>query len=261
MKSSRPLFLVIVAAMAICLAGHAFAGIWLGSFNVLRLGQNWPSGADQVNKRNEIRQVCQTNHVTLLQEVMKTSEVGMVTPGGWYSKVSGVKGPTSYKEAYGFVYHSSVSVYGNIVDLPSTTTYDREPSAVIAWTGGRWAWLVNYHAAFSATPNRREIEALDTVYNFFRTYYGNHATVIGGDFNRVATSSYFNNLKNAGATQIQPDVATTINTSGQWASRYDHFAWNPNTISVSNTGRDTISNLLYWRNNVSDHAPIYCYIH
>lgn len=237
-------------------ANVATAAIWLGSQNCLRLGNNYPSGASQTNKKTVLKNQFATNNANLLQEVMVTSEVANVTPGGFYYKVSALKGSSSYKEAYGFVYNVSAS--GGIVDY-SSSTFSRPPSGLLLWTGSSYAWMVNYHAAFDATPNATEIQALNNVYTYYRGRSGVNSVIIGGDYNRTATSSYFNNLKNAGCGNIQPNVSTSINSSGAYANPYDHFAWSSTYSTVSSASREEIDPV-YWVKNISDHAGIYCYV-
>ncbi|MBX3727691.1 MAG: hypothetical protein KF858_00780 [Candidatus Sumerlaeia bacterium] len=256
----RRFFVPVVMALALALAAPSIpqAAIYVGSLNCLRLGHNHPAGADQANKKIQIRNRCAMNNVTLLQEVMVTSEVANVRPNGYSSQVSALKGPSTYKEAYGFVYN--VSTTGSMIDYTGSG-FDRPPSGLRFWTGAKWVWLVNYHAAFDATPNANEIQNLHHVYNHYKGRNSVNSVIIGGDFNRVATSSYFNNLKNTGCSSIQPDVATTINSSCAWASRYDHFAWDSSLTTVTNANRGSLSDVCYWRNNVSDHAPIFCYVY
>jgi len=229
------------------------AAIWLGSQNCFRLGQNHPSGASQSNKKAQLKTNFAANNMNLLQEVMVTSEVANVAPSGYYTKVSGLKGTSSYSEAYGFVYNATIS--GGIVDY-SSSSFSRPPSGLLTWSGSGYFWAVNYHAAFDATPNATEIQLLNNVYTYYKGRSGVNSVIIGGDFNRTATSSYFNNLKNAGCSSISPNVATSLNASGAYASPYDHFAWNPSLTSISGAYREE-NEPVYWRNNVSDHVGIY----
>lgn len=247
---------VALALLTTFVASQATAGIWLGSQNCLRLGNNLPSGANQTSKKTTLKNQFATNNFNLLQEVMVTTEVANVKPSGFYSAVSGLKGKTSYKEAYGFVYNTSVS---GGVDNYSNSTFDRPPSAMLAWTGSDYCWMVNYHAAFDSTPNATEIKALNQVYNNYRGKSGKNDVIIAGDFNRTATSSYFNNLKNAGCGNIQPNSKTSINSSGVYANPYDHFCWSSTYTSVSSVGLESIDPV-YWVKNISDHVGIYCYV-
>lgn len=251
--------IALALAFALAATSNAHAGIWLGSLNCYRLGHNYPSGANQTTKKTMIRDFCATNNVTILQEVMVTSEVANVKPGGYFSMVSALKGSGSYFEAYGFVYNATVTGAINNYTSASVGSFSRPPSGVRYWTGAAYCWVVNYHAAFDAAPNATEIQLLDTVYNFFKNKNSVIDVVMGGDYNRTATSSYFNNLKATGCNQIAPNVNTTINTSCGYASPYDHFAWNPTYTSVSSAGIVSV-NACDWRNMVSDHAPVRCYI-
>ena len=59
-----------------------------------------------------------------------TSEMANVTPGGYFYKVSGLKGKTTYKEAYGFVYNIWRTIGGSgIPILPVTLTPPSRPVA------------------------------------------------------------------------------------------------------------------------------------
>jgi len=247
------MLVALAVGTSLTLTSHTDAGIWIGSANCLHLGQNDPSGADQNNKKTQLKNIFVQNSQNMLQEVMVTSEMPNVTPSGYYYKVSALKGSSSYKEAYGFVYKTSVS--GGIVDFTGTG-YERPPSGLLTWTGSAYQWCVNYHAVFDATPNAQEIQKLNTVYTFYKGRSSVNGVVIAGDFNRTGTSSYFNNLKNTGCNQILPNVATSINSSGSYVNPYDHFCWNPTYTTINYPSREEIDPV-YWRANVSDHAPIY----
>lgn len=257
-------------ATAACLAAStADAGIWLGSQNVLRLGQNFPySNVSQSNRQNIIRDQNAWNNMNLLQEVMASANIGSVTPGGFSYKASAEKGNSSYKEKYVFVYNNYV--YGGIWDTPENGSL-REPSGVIAWTGSEYAWFVNVHT--SPSNLRFEVEKLDEAYDYYKSIYGSaYGVIIGGDLNRNGNSSYYNQIKAKGANQILPDVPTTIyqrsqsDTAAYTSNRYDHFIWNPSDVTITSTTRDdytinAVGGVNYWRDNVSDHAGIYGYVY
>ena len=251
--------LAVTAALTLglaCITVPSTASIWIGSQNCLHLGQNDPSGANQASKKTTLKNQFATNKVNTLQEVMVTSEVANVTPGSYFYKVSGLKGNTSYKEAYGFVY--SVTASGSIVDYTGAG-FERPPSGLLLYTVSSYAWFVDYHATFDASPNALEIQALNAVYNFYKGRSSVNSVYICGDYNRTATSTYFNNLKATGCNSILPNDLTSINSTGGWANPYDHFCWNPTYSTAGGPARESIDPVT-WRTTVSDHAGIYMWV-
>jgi hypothetical protein len=249
---------LLALGFAVAAVAPISAGIYLGSSNTLHLGYDEPAGKT-ATKHAELMAIYETNHVNMLQEVMKTdaATINAVKPGGYVYQVTALQGPSTYKEAYAWVY--SASTTGSVVKYPSGT-WDRAPHGFRVWTGSNYVWTVNYHAPFDSTKMNTEIPAMAAVYTYFRDYTtSTNDVVIGGDWNRSATHANFTNLKDAGCTKIEPNVATSINTSGAWASAYDHFVWNPTNTSVTGAAREAVDPA-YWRANVSDHAPIYCWI-
>ncbi len=248
----------LAAAFALAMVPVS-AGWWLGSQNTLHLGYDEPAGKT-ATKKTELKNQFATNSVNLVQEVMKTNEMPNVTPGSYVYKVSALKGPSTYKEAYGFVYASSVSITAaGLVDY-AEAGMDREPSGVCFWTGSSWCWALSYHCPFETAKMNFEIPYMATVYNWYKGYYSNvNDVVIGGDWNRAATHANFDTLEAAGCTKNEPNVLTSINTSGAWASAYDHFVWNPTNTSGSSAAREAVDPV-YWRANVSDHAGVYMWV-
>lgn len=247
----------IAAALALVIAPVS-AGWWIGSQNTLHLGYNEPAGKT-ATKLAQLKTQNAGNSVNMLQEVMKTSEVANVVPGGYVYQVSALKGPSTYKEAYAFVYKSTVSQSGGLVNYPEASM-DREPSGMCFWTGSAWVWCVNYHAPFDSAKLNTELPQMTTVANWFKARTsGVNDVLVGGDWNRAGTHANFNSLKSAGYTQVLPDVATSINTSGAWANAYDHFVWNPSNTSVTTWRREEVDPA-YWRANVSDHGGIYTWL-
>lgn len=253
----RLLIPALVAGMLAIGTNQAHAYLWFGSQNCLHLGYNEPSGADQANKKTTLKNQFATNHVNVIQEVMKTAEMANVTPGGYVYKVSALKGPSTYLEAYGFIYQSSYSLSGGLYNYPEAGM-DREPSAICLWTGTSYVWFVDLHLTFTTAANRTaEMTTMKSVYTYFKGYKsGVNDVIIGGDWNTAATHSDFNPLKSAGCTSILPDIETSLNSSGGYASKYDHFVWNPTYTSCASAARESVDPV-YWRANISDHVGVY----
>src|SRR5690606_19121674 len=83
--------------------------------------------------------------------------------------------------------------------------------------------------------------------------------ILVGDHNRDADSPWWTSLTSLSPTvEYKVNEYTSINTSCGYASRYDHFWLQPAYVTeYSSSGRDYIADMCAFRNNLSDHAPIY----
>ncbi|HEX8170770.1 MAG TPA: endonuclease/exonuclease/phosphatase family protein [Thermoanaerobaculia bacterium] len=222
---------------------------FIGSQNTRHLG--WSDTTP--TKQQALAKVFVSNDINILQEVMKDPNLPAVTPANYLARATELMGPTTYKERYAWIWKSAITSTAGYEQYPSGS-FDRPPCAIAFNFGGQWLWIVDFHAPFDSMKTPAEVSQLGAVFTYFA---GDEPTTIGGDFNLWATDPAFNNLIGAGASQIQPNDPTTINSSGQYVNAYDHFAWNPNDLNVTNATREYLADPKWWYDWVSDHAGIY----
>lgn len=262
-------FLVSVFLILLVPAFSYAATFSLASQNCLHLG--WGK-APYLNYKNPFLNTLFSNYdVILLQEAMnKGLPPTAVTPGSHYYISSGLKGHSSYKEAYVFIIRTGTIAANNVEYGYTNAGFSRPPSGVLLQTGGNWTWVVNYHAIFGKriATRRTEVGLMGNVYTFYqgKTVNGNtyNRVIIGGDWNLPAGDAAFNNLKAAaggGNSRVLPNVQTSLKRNGGLSQPYDHFVWNSNLITVSNVQviNPGIS-LGNFRKKVSDHLGISCVV-
>jgi|GEM_PF-1560439 len=191
----------------------------------------------------------------------------------WNVPFTDIIGKTSYKESYAFIVKSDLTIYRDPVGggfaiyfpLPGTANkFARKPAAIILETGADWTWLVDLHAIFGKRQADREAEVRDMAtvadelakVDFAGKKYDR--IIIGGDWNLDANNSAYNGLKNGtyGFT-VQPNVDSSLTTTGAPSEPYDHFAWSK-TVTVTGAALITPVSMPNWRKDVSDHMGIKC---
>lgn len=235
----------------------------LASQNCLHLG--WGDSGYQNNKNQILQYLFDNYDVIMLQEVMAQANLGAVTPGNHYYRISAVKGVGSYKEAYGFIISQNI-IATSVYDY-SGAGFARPPSGVLLQTGNNWTWGVNYHAIFGKVKAARqdEVRLISNVYQSFQTTMVNgscyNRVIFGGDWNLAA-----NEIQQQLGLNVQPTAKTSLKSNGGLSQPYDHFVWDANVITVTNVqviNIQTLLNLnnLQWRQDVSDHLGISCDVH
>ncbi|MCB2155122.1 endonuclease/exonuclease/phosphatase family protein [bacterium] len=277
----RTLLLTAIVATALVLPSNLFAGSYLRvlSWNARHMGwsgeTNWSGYADQAwEDFGSSSSAGNGVDVIFLQEVMYSSSASsfasaMTSRSGvtWSYKVTSAIGRSSYKERYAVVYRTDrVSILSQYVWSDSGDKFEREPQIVKLRhknTGADYTFI-NWHCIWGTTTQRKaEINAIADVFKSIQNASSSDQDVILlGDFNRNATSSYFSRLKSTSV--ISPQVSykvnsnTTINSSCAFANPYDHFFMQTAYVTeYSSAGRDYISGMCTFRNNLSDHAPIW----
>lgn len=212
--------------------------------------------------------------VVFCQEVMYVSAAQGIASA--LTSVSGVTwtyaatpaiGRTSYKEMYAVVYRTdnvqlvSSSVWNDVGDK-----FEREPQIVKLRDKRTLAdfTFINWHTTWGTTAERQA--EIAEIANVFKSVQSSDSTdqdvIMIGDNNCDATSSWWSNLTST--ANISPQVSckvndlTTINSSGSYASAYDHVWLQSSYVTeYSSSGRDYVASPLDLYNNLSDHAPIW----
>lgn len=210
--------------------------------------------------------------LVFLQEVMDTSaaasiasELTRVSGVAWSYAVTPLLGRSSYKEAYAVLYRTgTVTLLSSTVHSDPGDVFEREPQIVkvrLNATGEDFTFI-NWHAVWGTTAERQaELNAIDAVFNSVQNASSTDQDVIlVGDHNADCTSSMWNGFKAriSPAVSCRLNVATTLNTNGEFANAYDHF-WMQNAYvtEFSNAGRDYIGDTKDFATRLSDHAPVW----
>ncbi|HLL52659.1 MAG TPA: endonuclease/exonuclease/phosphatase family protein [Myxococcaceae bacterium] len=210
--------------------------------------------------------------VVFLQEVMyPTAAQGIaealtqISGVPWAYSVTHAIGRSSYKECYAVLYRPdavtlvSSSVYADVNDQ-----FEREPQIVQLRVNDTQAdyTFINWHTVFGTTTARqKEVDAIPDVFNAVLSASTNDRDVILlGDHNVSATSTWWSGLGNRVAPRINHRVneQTTINSTGAYASPYDHFWFQPDYVTEFwAAGRDYVASPSALVSGLSDHAPIW----
>ncbi|MCL4236260.1 MAG: deoxyribonuclease I [Deltaproteobacteria bacterium] len=209
--------------------------------------------------------------LVFLQEVMYpeaaegiAEELEALSGVTWVAEVTPVIGRSTYKEAYAVLYRTDRAdvedwwVWNDVGDK-----FEREPMIVTVRDvrSGADFTFINWHTIFGSTSERKaEITQISKV---FGTIQAGDTTdqdvILLGDHNAPATSSWWTPL-----TTLTPAVAwklnepTTLNSSGGYASAYDHFWFQASYLTeFSTAGRDYVANTQTFVTNLSDHVPIW----
>lgn len=246
------------------------------SWNMLHAGwsgqQDWNAYASQI-WTNFGSAAGAANGVDLVfgQEVMYAESAASVAAAltsvsgyTWDYRVTSAVGRSSYKERYAVFFRTDrVQLLSESLWVDTGDKFEREPQIIKVrhiQTGADYTFI-NWHTVFGTTAQRQvEVQQIASVFQSVQNGSSSDQDVIlVGDHNREATSPWWASL-----TATSPTVSwkvnelTSINSSCAFASAYDHF-WMQNSYvtEYSTSGRDYISSMCTFRNDVSDHAPIY----
>lgn len=217
--------------------------------------------------------------IVIVQELMTQAYPCQALPAGFQWQSYGPYGTASYREYYGYLWRTGQTRFGTRIQaLLGTEQYApanafmRPPVALqfrVTWANNqnvRNVWVVNFHAVWGRTVGGRRAEA-GAMGNFYAGLRQQAAipVIVGGDWNlraanaRGALDPGFNWLGGAGAS-ILPNDPTTLTAAGRPSSAYDHFVYTSGiqgqSVALGNVTINPSQNLLYWRQNVSDHRGV-----
>lgn len=255
-------FFCTLAGAANILSGQY---VLVASQNTLHLSGK----VSQHEKWETIKEQNDKYNVNMLQEVMKTADLDDVRPEDYDWVESDLKGKSSYKETYGFVYSDYLTAVSGVEDYPDNNNeFARPPSGVlIKLEDGEYAWFIDFHAIWgkSIRGRRDEATAMADVYEYFKNLTVNKIStdkiVIAGDWNLGADDSGFDALKELQDVDLEviPNIETSLTKTGQPSEPYDHFVGTEDTLSeCALTPIPNGETTQWWRKNVSDHRGIKC---
>lgn len=240
--------------------------------NGLRLGHGKP--AYQMVKRDGFQAIFRDYDVVNLQEVMDPAEPARLAPAGYTVSISTAKGQSSYREYYAMLTRDAAVRVLDSADYPDEAgAFARPPFGIAVEDKDRGRfWLVGIHAVFGSqglAPRRLEVAAMADVTEYYarrvlRDGSVVQRVVIAGDWNLSATDRAFAELQqDMPGISVAPNVKSSLNARGEYASPYDHFVWNRHLVSVdfADDPRD-IGGLEpdQYRQSLSDHAGIAGYV-
>ena len=263
--------LVTLSLILLLPALPATADFCMLTQNGLRLGQGRPDYREA--KRQGFRRIFQDYDVIALQEVMDPDEPARLAPAGFDASVSAAKGRSSYREHYAVLTRRDAVRVVDAADYPDADgDFARPPFGVaVEDRDGARFWLVNIHAVFGTgglRPRRLEVAAMTEVLAHYAARRLPDGTTIArvvavGDWNLPATDPAFAELARAAAVKVAPNVRTSLNRAGEYASPYDHFLWDGAVLSVDFAdeprdagGLDRAS----FRATLSDHVGVAGYV-
>ncbi|MCC6159890.1 MAG: deoxyribonuclease I [Deltaproteobacteria bacterium] len=209
--------------------------------------------------------------LVFLQEVMYpeaaegiAEELEALSGVTWVAEVTPVIGRSTYKEAYAVLYRTDRAdvedwwIWNDVGDK-----FEREPMIVKVRDvrSGADYTFINWHTIFGSTTERKaEVTQISKVFGSVQAAESTDQDVILlGDHNAPATSSWWTPF-----TSLIPTVGwkindpTTLNSSGAYASAYDHFWFQASYLTeFSSAGRDYVANTQNFVTNLSDHVPIW----
>lgn len=261
--------IVLVLALA-SLSSPAWADFCMLTQNTLRLGHGKP--AYQSAKRDGFKAIFKDYDVVSLQEVMDPVEAARLAPPGFTATVSTAKGHSTYREHYAVLTRDAVMRVLDRADYPDHGgDFARPPFGVAVEDKdkGRY-WLVGIHTVFGrhgVEPRRLEVAAMAEVSDFYarRALVDGSVVprvIIAGDWNLPTTDEAFDALDEAGL-MAAPNVLTSLNVRGEYASAYDHFAWDSKLVSVDFAEEPREVGglpLEEFRHSLSDHAGVAGYV-
>lgn len=261
---------LVLALMGV--ASPALADFCMLTQNALHLG--WGAIAYKDAKRAAFQGIFGDYDVVALQEVMDPAEPARLAPHGFTATISAAKGKSSYREHYAMLTRDAAMRVLEHADYPDAAeSFARPPFGVAVEDKDRGRfWLVAIHAVFGSQglePRRQEVSAMAQVVDFYSERLLSDGTRIGrvvvaGDWNLPATDDSFAALEQAiPGTQAAPNLKTSLNMRGEYASPYDHFVWNRQVMSVdfAAESRETGGFLIEdYRKSVSDHAGVAGYV-
>lgn len=247
----------------------ALADFCLLTQNGLHLGQGKPDYREA--KRQGFRRIFQDYDVVNLQEVMDPDEPARLAPAGFAATVSAAKGASTYREHYAILTRRATVTVLDAADYPDGDgAFARPPFGVAVQDGdGDRFWLVDIHAVFGKgglAPRRLEVAAIVRVMTHYAARPLPDGSTIGrvvvaGDWNLPAADRAFAQLPPG--VLAAPDLPSSLNAQGEYASPYDHFLWNGTVMNVDFAAepRDTggLETALY-RITLSDHVGMAGYV-
>ncbi|MBX9635407.1 MAG: hypothetical protein K2X44_10555 [Magnetospirillum sp.] len=260
--------MVVVVASA----APARADFCMLTQNGLHLGQGQP--AYRESKRDGFKAIFKDYDVVNLQEVMDPAEPARLAPAGFTVSVSVAKGQSTYREYYAVLTRNAAIRVLDHADYPDDAGDFARPPFGIAVEDSHKSryWLVDIHAVFGkggVTPRRMEVAAMAQVTAFYAGRVLADGTmvervVVVGDWNLPATDKAFVELEQMlPGTLAAPNVKSSLNARGEYASAYDHFVWNRHRMNVdfADDPRDTGGfDLESYRDSLSDHAGVAGYV-
>lgn len=253
-------------------ASPALADFCMLTQNGLHLGRAEP--ADPEGKRAALALIFKDYDVVSLQEVMDPNEPARLAPPGFAATVSTAKGRSSYREHYALLTRDAAIRVLAAADYPDMEEIFARPPFGIAVEdrGGARYWLVDIHAVFGKggpAPRRQEVAAMERVFAFYAGQRLPDGTsvervMVAGDWNLPATDPAFADLALAApGVTVAPNVKSTLNARGAFASPYDHFVWDRRKMGVAfaDEPRDTGGlPAERFRATVSDHVGVAGYV-
>lgn len=268
---------VLFGAVLAMFAGGAVAGSYLRvmSWNTLHAGWSgqteWAGYAAQAwNQYGNTSTATNGVDVLFAQEIMYAESAASIASAltarsgvTWDYRVTAAIGRSSYKERYAVFFRPDrVQILSEYVWNDTGDQFEREPQIVKLrhlQTGADYTFI-NWHTVFGETAERQaEIQRIASVFSSIQSgSSSDQDVVLVGDHNRDATSPWWSTLTGLSpAVDYKVNELTSINTSCGYASRYDHFWYQPSYVTeYSASGRDYISDVCVFR-ELSDHAPIY----
>lgn len=283
--SAVRLALALVLAASLCPAAARAQSFVLLTQNVLRFGH----GSRLLNQCNAITAASDSVDIIVLQEVMtngypclsgnNSKGVNVPVPPNFAYLTSSAKGRSSYKEYYGILYRTNVRNNVQITrlaeedNLSTTATFMRPPYGARFQVRDTTAtgrscnvWIVNIHSIFgkNVSDRRDEAAAMRTVYLNLKAR-DTSSVIVAGDWNLPADDATGFGWVGTNNAAIQPNVYTSLTTTGAPSSAYDHAITTlntstPPTITITQpaagwtyTGTYTMPN---WRKDVSDHMGV-----
>lgn len=257
------------SVLAVLWPATVMADFCLLTQNGLHLGQGQPGYREA--KRQGFRRIFQDYDVVNLQEVMDPEEPARLAPAGFAATVSTARGASTYREHYAVLTRRATMRVLDAADYPDADgVFARPPFGVAVEDrdGGRY-WVVDIHAVFGKgglAPRRLEVAAMARVLAHYAVRQLPDGSTIGrvvaaGDWNLPAADRAFALLP-AGLVAA-PDLPTSLNAQGDYASPYDHFLWNATVMSVDFAAepRDTGGlETTPYRATLSDHVGVAGYV-
>lgn len=265
----KPLGTALLLAAASLLAAPASADIFVGSWNVKRLGHK--NGQDIA----EMARIASAFDVIALQEVMTAEglarlevEIEAHTGANWESMASHAIGRGSYKEHYAFLWNpEKVSwIDGAVVYIDDRDAFAREPFSMRFESHDGYQFvLANTHLIWGDSKREREREAhaLAQYHSWLADSFPDTPIYIAGDFNLPPSNRAWDALRERAAPLITKG-ATTLSPKGRRsANLYDNF-WGP----LDHSGAVMDAGIFQFpaeigmshkeaRERVSDHAPVW----
>lgn len=251
--------------------------------NLLRFGHG--GAAKTQAKCDAVDRVSQRVDVIVIQEVMQQAYPCASVPTGFTWESYGPLGASSYKEYYGFLWrHAARSggptiTHGGYYMSAEPAYFARPPHAILlninpnGSTTTYYIWIGNIHSVFGSRVAERRAEATAAA-TFFSALkgagtadisvpVGGFPVIIAGDWNLAVRNKSgklnpgFEALAAAGAN-IEPNIRTSLTSTGAPSSAYDHFAFTAAKITLSNITLypDNSSDWPSWRGTVSDHLGV-----